>query len=542
MFLSVILDLFIVLIPTMFVAWIFEKFWLRWVLNPEHQDKCPSWIRYCDHEVKKWLGLSYAHSQNAWGYFSHIILMTVLSIVLILILLLGLELKDAEDNRISWLMGLNIAISFVTGTNWQAYYNEVHMTPMLSMWVMIWQQFVAPSMAIATLLVLIRGLSPQKHIGKNNNDGIGNFYIDFVRIFTWVMLPLSILCSIILLCLGTVQTDATGLAVLPITSQTAIKILGSNGGGYYSSNSAHPFDNPGVLSNNFQLSMMMFLPISLLFYFGQYLHQRRHMLCLFSVSLFYIVLGLGVFSWHERFLDGRDLRFLGNPTTLFNVLATATSCGATNADLESSSPWSILVLLVNMGLGEVLLGGVGTGLSMMVVFVLMTVFLSGLMVGRSPEYLGKKIEPFEMSWVTFNILIAPVCSLVLTAIAVGLPEVRTTLVNSGARGFTEIFYASLSTVSNNGSVLSGLKIDHPFWLASTAINMFLGRFLSFLPILFIAESLQKKKSLPPGLGTLSTRGWLFSLLLAAIMFIIGLLTYMPAFFLGPILEIVQNRT
>jgi K+-transporting ATPase ATPase A chain len=471
----------------------------------------------------------------------------------------------------------NTAISFVTNTNWQAYAGETtlsHFTQMVGLTV---QNFLSAATGMGVMAALARGIRRRKA------TNLGSFWVDVTRGTLYVLLPLSVVFALFLVSQGVVQTlgpnpvarllsPITGgdgktvlqqvLAVGPAASQAAIKMLGTNGGGFFNANAAHPFENPTPLANFAQILAMLLLPAAFCHAFGKLMRDRRQGWALLSAMTVIFVLALGVCHWAESQnnrafhglpvtqaesrtpgqehpggnMEGKELRFGVAGTTLFATATTSASCGAVNAMHDSFTPLGGLVPLWLMELGEVVFGGVGSGLYGMLIFAIIAVFVSGLMVGRTPEYLGKKIEAFEMKMASLVILIPAVLVLVGTAAAVMLPAAAAAVSNPGAHGFTQILYAFSSVANNNGSAMAGLGANTRFYNYATALAMLLGRFGVILPVLAIAGSLGAKKRTPPGLGTLPTHTPLFVTMLVAVVLLVGALTFLPALALGPIAE------
>ncbi len=481
----------------------------------------------------------------------------------------------------------NTAISFVTNTNWQGYGGESAMSYLSQMLALTVQNFVSAATGIAVVFALIRGFA-----GKSLAT-IGNFWADLSRITLWVLLPISFVLAIFFVGQGVIQnfdaykevstveatsyqtpklgadgqplTDAQGqvlmddvqtstqtLAMGPAASQLAIKMLGTNGGGFFNANSAHPFENPTALSNLVQMLAIFLIPAALCFMFGRMVGDTRQgVAVLAAMSLMFVaavfaatsaeqagnpaLTALGVEAGAGN-MEGKEARFGINASSLFAVVTTAASCGAVNSMHDSMTPLGGMVPLVMMQLGEVVFGGVGTGLYGMLVFALLAVFIAGLMIGRTPEYLGKKIEPHEMKMVSIAILITPIVVLVGTAIAVLATAGKAGILNPGAHGFSEVLYALTSAANNNGSAFAGLSANTPFYNTLLGVAMWLGRFGVIVPVLAIAGSLAAKKRIPQTSGSMPTHGPLFIVLLIGTVLLVGLLNYVPALALGPIAE------
>ncbi|SMC32852.1 potassium-transporting ATPase subunit KdpA [Sporomusa malonica] len=456
-----------------------------------------------------------------------------------------------------WHVAFNTAVSFMTNTNWQAYGGESTMSYFTQMAALTVQNFVSAATGLAVAVALIRGLT------RKTTDEIGNFWVDLVRGIVRVLMPLSIIVALMLVQQGvlqnlspyiTVQTlEGAGqkLAMGPVASQEAIKMLGTNGGGFFNANSAHPFENPTPLTNFMEIVSIFLIPTALLFTYGQLARDKRQgyavlgaMMLLFICMLggtyaseLYgnpIMGGLGISS--PASLEGKEVRFGIGGSALFATVTTAASCGAVNAMHDSLTPLGGLIPMLQIMLGEVVVGGVGAGFYGMMVYVVMTVFIVGLMVGRTPEYLGKKIEAWEMKMATLAILIPSVVILVGSAIAAATEVGTSSIANPGPHGLSEILYAFASGAGNNGSAFGGLTANTLFYDLMLALAMLLGRFGVILPVLAIAGSMAGKKVSPAGPGTFCTTSSLFVILLAGVVLVVGALTFLPALALGPIVE------
>ncbi|MBK8258071.1 MAG: potassium-transporting ATPase subunit KdpA [Polyangiaceae bacterium] len=470
-------------------------------------------------------------------------------------------------------LAFNTAVSFVTNTNWQAYSGETTLSYLVQMLGLTVQNFLSAATGMAVLAALIRG------IVQKQTSTLGNFWVDLVRIVLYVLLPLSFLFALFLVANGVVQTldpspltswispspsvgemgaTGTGVALGPVASQVAIKQLGTNGGGFFNANSAHPFENPTALSNLLQMVAILLLPASLCFTFGAAVKDKRQGIALFSTMLALFVPAALYCIWVESQphpllaglpidhtasqlmsggnMEGKEVRFGTDLSALWATATTAASSGSVNASHDSFLPMGGMVPLWMILLGEIVFGGVGSGLYGLLAYVLVAVLLAGLMVGRTPEYLGKKIEAFEMKMVSLVILIPACTVLVATAVAVSIPQGTSAVGNPGPHGFTEVLYAFASAANNNGSAFGGLTANGTFYTTSIAIAMWIGRFGVIVPVLALAGSLAKKKTTPPGLGTLPTHSTLFVGLLIGVILLVGALTFIPALALGPVVE------
>lgn len=455
-----------------------------------------------------------------------------------------------------WLL-FNTAASFVTNTNWQAYAGERAMGDLAHMAAEGVQNFLSAATGLAAAVALIRGLV------RRNSHTIGNFWADFVRSLVHVLLPLAFVFALVLAGQGVVQSlgprvHATTLegrsqviARAPAASQEAIKLLGTNGGGLFAANSAHPYENPTPLTNWLEPMAELLIPLGLIQAFGRMAGDRRQGWTLYGVVLVLFVAGLGTVYAAESAgnpvlahlgvaaptaMEGKEVRFGVGGTALFADATTATSTGAVDAAHESLMPLSALVLLLNMMIGEISPGGVGSGLYTLLLFVLFAVFLGGLMVGRTPEFLGKKVEPREMKLAVVGILLPSLVVLAGTALAVLLPPARAALSARGPWGLAEVTYAFTSAAENNGSAFAGLAADTPFYDLALGLAMLVGRFGVMVPVLALAGSLAAKKAAPRTAGTLETASPLFAGLLLGWILIVGALTFFPVLALGPLVQ------
>jgi K+-transporting ATPase ATPase A chain len=490
----------------------------------------------------------------------------------------------------------NTAVSFVTNTNWQGYSGESALSYFTQMVALAVQNFLSAATGIAVAFALIRGFA------RRSAQGIGNFWVDLTRGTLYILLPLSLLLAVIFMGQGVIQNfdtykdvnplesltytqpklDAAGqplkdaegnaltetlttstqtLAMGPVASQEAIKMLGTNGGGFFNANSAHPYENPTPLSNFLQMISMFLIPAGLCFAFGRMVGDSRQGWAVFSAMTVIFVVMATVAIWAEAQgnplfaplgvdqagsalqaggnMEGKESRFGIVASALFATITTSASCGAVNAMHDSFTPLGGMVPMWLIQLGEVVFGGVGSGLYGMLIFAIMAVFVAGLMIGRTPEYIGKKIESFEMKMTSIVILVTPFLVLVGTAIAVMAEAGRLGIFNPGAHGFSEILYALSSASNNNGSAFAGISANTPFYNTLLAVAMWFGRFAFIVPVLAIAGSLAKKKRIEATAGTLPTHGPLFVALLVGTVVLVGALTYVPALALGPVIEHLQ---
>lgn len=479
-------------------------------------------------------------------------LLGVAFVFLIQLVQARLPLNPTGAGNVSWHSALNTAVSFVTNTNWQGYAGETTMSHLTQMTALAVQNFVSAATGLAVAVALTRG------IARRSAAGLGNFWSDLVRSTVYVLLPGALILAVLLISQGVVQSlqgtvtvttleGATQVLPLgPVASQVAIKMLGTNGGGFFNANAAHPFENPTAASNFLQLLAILLVPAGLTAMYGRMVGSRRHGWVLFGVMATFLI-GFTLMSLWSEFatnpvfgagglMEGKETRFGVFGSVLFSIVTTAASCGAVNAMHSSLSPLSGGLALLNMLLGEVIFGGVGAGLYGMLLFVLLTVFLAGLMVGRTPEYLGKKIEAREMTLVIVAILAPSAVILLGTALSLVLPAGLSSLSHAGPHGFTEILYAFTSAAANNGSAFAGLNANTVYYNLALAIAMFIGRFAVILPLLGVAGSMAAKKRAPPSPGSFEVDTPLFGALLFGVILIVGGLTFFPALSLGPIVE------
>jgi len=487
----------------------------------------------------------------------------------------------------------NTAVSFVTNTNWQGYSGESTMSYLTQMAGLAVQNFLSAAAGIVVAIALIRGLA------RHNTKTIGNCWVDLTRATLYILLPLATVIALLLVSQGVVQNfsaykqvttvervsyqqprldaagnpvkDAAGNAVLdtlttqqqtlpmgPVASQEAIKELGTNGGGFVNANSAHPYENPTTLSNFLEMLAMLLIPAALTYTFGRMVKDTRQGWAVFAAMGILFVSMLSIAVYNEQVgnplfarlgvdqaatplqpggnMEGKEARFGIAASALFATITTSTSSGAVNSQHDSFTPFGGFVPLFNMQLGEVVFGGVGTGLYSMLIFAIIGVFIAGLMIGRTPEYLGKKIEAFEMKMSSIAILVMPFIVLLGTAVAVSVTGGQVGVGNPGAHGFSEILYAFTSASNNNGSAFGGISANTPFYNTALGLVMWLGRFWPIVAVLAIAGSLAAKKRIPFTAGTMITYGPTFVVLLIATVLLVGALTFVPALALGPIVE------
>ena len=467
-----------------------------------------------------------------------------------------LPFNPAEQSAVAEDLSFNTAISFITNTNWQNYGGESTMSYLVQMLGLTHQNFLSAATGIALAVALIRGFA------RSSMRTIGNFWVDVTRCTLYVLLPICILYTLFLVWQGMPQTlgayvEATTLegakqtiAVGPVASQVAIKMLGTNGGGFFNANAAHPFENPTALSNFVQMLSIFAIGAALTNVFGRMVGNQRQGWAILAVMGVLFISGVAVTYWAEANgttafealgltggnMEGKEVRFGIAASSLFAVITTAASCGAVNAMHDSFTALGGMIPLINMQLGEIIVGGVGAGLYGMLLFVVLSIFVAGLIVGRTPEYVGKKIEAREVKMAMLAILVLTLMYLGWTAVAVVLPPAAAAMGNAGPHGFTEVLYAYTSATGNNGSAFAGLSGNSFFYNLTLASSMFVGRFFMIIPAMAIAGSLAGKKSIPPSAGTFPTTGGLFVGLVVGVILIIGGLTFFPALALGPIVE------
>jgi K+-transporting ATPase ATPase A chain len=558
--------------------------------------RLPRWMLRAETPLYRLGGIAPDKSMNWAQYALALLAFNALGMLLVYALQrlqAWLPLNPAGMAAITPDSAFNTAVSFVSNTNWQGYAGESAMSYLTQMLALTVQNFLSAATGIAVVFALIRGFAARA------SGVIGNFWVDMTRITVWLLVPLSFVFAVFLVGQGviqnfsayqdvgtletqtyqqpkngadgqplkddkgnpvleTVKTGTQTLAMGPVASQEAIKMLGTNGGGFFNANSAHPYENPNALTNFFQMLAIFLIPAALCLAFGREVGDRRQgwavlaaMTVMFVVAVIAItpaeqagnplLAPLGVDQAASALqaggnMEGKEVRFGINASSLFAVITTAASCGAVNAMHDSLTPLGGMVPLVMMQLGEVVFGGVGTGLYSMLVFAILAVFIAGLMIGRTPEYLGKKIEAYEMKMTSIAILVTPVLVLAGTAVAVLADAGKAGIANPGAHGFSEILYAFTSAANNNGSAFAGLSANTPFYNSLLAVAMWFGRFGVIVPVLAIAGALARKKRLAVTAGTLPTHGPLFVTLLIGAVLLVGLLNYVPALALGPVVE------
>jgi K+-transporting ATPase ATPase A chain len=459
-------------------------------------------------------------------------------------------------------LSFNTAVSFTTNTNWQSYAGESTMSYLTQMAGLAWHNFTSAAAGIGVALAVARGLT-RKGDGKAPKT-VGNFCVDLIRSIVYVLLPASIVFGVILASQGVIQNLSPYLevntlegakqtiALGPVASQEVIKQLGTNGGGFFNANSAHPFENPTGLSNFLAMLLLFAIPAALTYTFGRMAKNQRQGWAIFGAMMFLYLAGVTTAYAAESGgntavaalsipqpvgnMEGKEVRFGVANSALFATITTDASCGAVNSMHDSFTPLGGMVPLVNIMLGELVFGGVGAGLYAVLVYVLLSVFIAGLMVGRTPEYLGKKIEAKEMKLSMLYVLVFPLIVLGFAGWSAVASYGQSSLNNGGPHGLTEVLYAYVSGAGNNGSAFAGLNANTPWWDTTLGITMLVGRFMMIIPVMAIAGSMRGKKTVPEGPGTFPTHGVLFASLLAAVILVVGALTFFPALSLGPIAD------
>lgn len=556
------------LVALVLLAWPVGKF-LAALCN----ERVPRWMQRIEAPLYKLAGTTPGQSMHWLRYALALLAFNAVGALFLYALqrLQGwLPLNPAGMGAVSPDSAFNTAVSFVSNTNWQGYGGESTMSYLTQMLGLTVQNFFSAATGIAVAFALVRGFARR---GDGKSRGlVGNFWADITRITLWLLVPLSFVLAVFFVGQGVIQNfdayqavhpiEATAgaqtLAMGPVASQEAIKMIGTNGGGFFNANSAHPYENPTALSNLLQMLAIFLIPAGLCFAFGRVVGDLRQgwavlaaMTLMFVIAVVVIIpaehagnplLGsLGIDQAASALqsggnMEGKEVRFGIDASALFAAITTAASCGAVISMHDSFTPIGGMVPMVLMQLGEVVFGGVGSGLYGMLIFAMLAVFIAGLMIGRTPEYLGKKIEVREMKLISIAILVTPVLVLAGTAVAVIAGAGKAGIANPGAHGFSEILYALSSAANNNGSAFAGLSANTPFYNGLLGLAMWLGRFAIIVPVLAIAGSLAAKQRLPVTSGTLPTHGPLFVSLLIGTVLLFGLLNYVPALALGPVVE------
>jgi K+-transporting ATPase ATPase A chain len=570
-------------------------------------ERLPRWMQRVEAPLYKLAGVQPAQSMHWLRYAFALLAFNAIGAIFLYALqrLQGwLPLNPAGMTAVSSDSAFNTAVSFVSNTNWQGYAGESTMSYLTQMLGLTVQNFLSAATGIAVAFALVRGFARRGDGGDGGDGGqgkglVGNFWADITRITLWVLVPISFGIAMVFAGQGVIQnfdgyktvntlettafqqpkngpdgqplkddkgqpvmedasTATQTLAMGPVASQEAIKMLGTNGGGFFNANSAHPYENPTALVNLLQMIAIFLIPAALCFTFGRVVGDMRQGWAVLAAMTVMFVIAVVVLTPAEQAgnpllaplgvdqvasalqsggnMEGKEVRFGIDASALFAAITTAASCGAVNTMHDSLTPLGGMVPIVLMQLGEVVFGGVGSGLYGMLIFAMLAVFIAGLMIGRTPEYLGKKIEVREMKLISIAILVTPILVLAGTAVAVIAGAGKAGIANPGAHGFSEILYALTSAANNNGSAFAGLSANTPFYNGLLGLAMWLGRFAMIVPVLAIAGSLAAKKRLPVTGGTLPTHGPLFVSLLIGTVLLVGLLNYVPALALGPIVE------
>ncbi|HEY1494423.1 MAG TPA: potassium-transporting ATPase subunit KdpA [Candidatus Solibacter sp.] len=532
-----------------FMAKVFagERTWLHRLLRP------------VEVAIYKLCGIDETAEQRWTGYAGSLLAFSLVSLLftyLIQRVQQWLPLNPQGLANVAADLGWNTAASFTTNTNWQAYTPETTMSYITQMIALATHNFFSAAAGIAVAIAVVRGFS------RHSANTLGNFWVDFTRATLYVLLPISLLAALFLCSQGVIQnldpytkvTTVEGAVQTipqgPVASQEAIKMLGTNGGGFFNANSAHPYENPTPLVNFVQMVLIFLIPAGLTYTFGKMIKDTRQGWALLAAMTVLFLLGVFVVYPAEQAgnpvitrlgvaggnMEGKEVRFGIANSALFTVVTTDASCGAVNNVHDSLTPLGGLVPLVNIELGEVVFGGVGSGLYGMLLFAILAVFIAGLMVGRTPEYLGKKIEQKEVKMVMLSVLVLALCILGFSAAGIGQQTVANSMTNHGPHGLTEVLYGYSSAAGNNGSAFAGLSANTMYLNTTLGIAMLCGRFLMLIPLLAAAGSLAQKKVVPVSAGTFPTHGPLFVTLLVGVVLIVGALTFFPALSLGPIVE------
>lgn len=532
---------------------------LGWYIKETMQGKIPKYMRFLqplENGVYKIIGSVSQNNMSAKSYLLSILILSILSFVFLTVLLMTQHFLPGGQNvaNMSLDLAINTSVSFMTNTNWQAYSGETSLSNFSQMFGLTVQNFVSAGVGMSVVCALFRGIT------QKQTKLIGNFWKDLTRSLIYTLFPLSVIVAIILISQGTVQTLSQGVAYQgfegqelwlylgPVASQVAIKQLGTNGGGFFGTNSAFPFENPTLLSNFVENMSILLIPAALIITFGLWVKDWKQGRTIMIASLFFAVLAFVGVVVSESFgpvfanvaesmnLEGKEMRFGIGWSSLWAISTTAASNGSINAMVDSFTPLGGAIPMFLMQLGEIIFGGVGSGLYGMLSFLLLTVFIAGLLVGRTPEYLGKKIDAFDIKMAGIVVL-TPLMLTLFGAMAMTMhPDVLSWLTNSGAHGFSEILYGATSLANNNGSAFGGLLADTPFLNLLGSLLMMLSRFLPIVAILFLAENMGSKKKAALSEGTLSTTNATFVTMLIIVIVVIGALSFLPALALGPIAD------
>jgi potassium-transporting ATPase potassium-binding subunit len=532
-----------------FMVKVFEgqRTWLRRVLRP------------LETGIYRLCGIDEASEQHWTRYAGSLLIFSLVTLLLTYLLQRvqqWLPLNPQGLGSVGPDLSFNTAMSFTTNTNWQSYSPETTMSYFTQMAGLATHNFFSAAAGIAVAIAVIRGFA------RHSAQTIGNFWVDFVRCTVYILLPLSVVAALLLCSQGVIQNfhPYAKVATLegpvqtipqgPVASQEAIKMLGTNGGGFFNANSAHPYENPTPFSNFIEMVLIFVIPAGLTYTFGKMVRDTRQGWAILAAMTILFLAGVAVVYPSEQAgnpiltklgvaggnMEGKEVRFGIANSSLFTVITTDASCGAVNNVHDSLTPLGGLVPLLNIELGEVIFGGVGAGLYGMLLFAVLAVFIAGLMVGRTPEYLGKKIEQKEVKMMMLAVLVLEVSILAFSAGSINLPSVIASQTNHGPHGLSEVLYAFSSATGNNGSAFAGFNTNTMYLNTTMGIAMFVGRFLMLIPLLAAAGSLARKRVVPASAGTFPTHGPLFVVLLVGVVLIVGALTFFPALSLGPIVE------
>jgi len=533
--------------------------YLEKVLSPKGHTFLDRLLKPVERLMYKACGVDPTHEQNWKEYLACIMGFSIISLGftgLILAFQNFLPLNPQKFPALSWHLNLNTSVSFMTNTDWQSYGGESTMSYFSQMAGLAVQNFVSAAVGLAVAAALVRG------IARKTGKTIGNFWADLVRVSLYVLLPLSIVFAAIFMAEGvpqnfnayvpavTLEGGSQTIAQGPIASQQAIKILGTNGGGFTNVNSAHPYENPTPLTNLLQLVLILLIPAAQIYYYGRSIEDTKHAWCIFGALASVFIVGVFICATSEHFsnpdwaklgisggnFEGKEQRFGVFGSALYACTTTVVSCGAVNCSHDSLTPMGGLIPLLNMELSEVIFGGVGAGLYSVLLFVFLAIFISGLIIGRTPEYLGKKIEAYDVKMTVLSILPYVLVVHALTAWACFTSWGLAGLGNSGPHGFSEILYAFSSAAANNGSAFAGLSANTVGYNVTLAIAMFLGRFLIIAPVMALAGSLVGKKVHPKSAASFPLSSFVFITLLIGVILLLGALTFLPALTMGPIIE------
>jgi potassium-transporting ATPase potassium-binding subunit len=490
----------------------------------------------------------------AWSF----VLFNIIGIIFLFALQLAqgmLPLNPQKLPGVRWDTAINTAISFVTNTNWQSYSGETTMSYLTQMIGLTVQNFVSAAIGMAVVLPLVRSFT------RKESQTVGNFWVDMTRSVLYILLPLSVIACLLLMSQGviqnlsgyiTVETLEGAKQVIPMgpaASQIAIKQLGSNGGGFFNANSAHPFENPTFISNFIEIFCILLIPMAFVFMFGFMIKRTKQARAIFFVMLILFCIGLGVHLYSEYLpnpalsgigihanMEGKETRFGVLWSSFWSQSTTATSNGSVNSMHDSFTPLAGMMQMFNIGIGEVIFGGVGVGLAGMLFYIILSMFIAGLMIGRTPEFLGKKLGPYEMIMAMISMLLPMISMVIFSAIAVSTQAGLSGLNNPSSHGLSEILYAFSSGHGNNGSAFAGLNANSPFYNLTISIAMIIGRFATIIPAIAVAGSLGKKRIVPESNATFPTTGLMFIIIVVSVIVIMGALTFFPVYSLGPILE------